>query len=129
MAWRVYLTGLALLLLAGAFLLTDRLLYPPGITEANVKRIRPGMTLAQVERLLRGRAAQEEPLCVVLLFSVPPRNSRSPVTDEPFCWLRLGHGLAGSVPVYFTPQGKVMRADFVPTPGPSLGVQAVESQP
>ena len=35
MPWRVYCTGLALLLLAGAFLLTDRLVRPPGITEVN----------------------------------------------------------------------------------------------
>src|SRR5262245_29658238 len=129
MSWRVYCTGLALLLLVGAFLLTDRLLFPPGPTESNVKRIQPGMTLAQVERLLGGRAAREEPLSVALRFSVSLRNSRRTGADEPFCWLRLWHGPAGSVPVYFTPQGKVMRADFVPTPRLPLGGQAVESQP
>ncbi len=48
----VYLTGLALLLLAGAFLLTDKLLWPPGVTEANLLRIRVGMTLGEVEAIL-----------------------------------------------------------------------------
>src|SRR5262245_46389648 len=56
MSWRVYCSGLALLLLAGAFLQTDRLVRPPGVTEANVQRIRPGMSLAAVETTL-GRKA------------------------------------------------------------------------
>src|SRR5262245_2383214 len=51
-----YFTGLALLLLAGAFLLTDRLTRRPGVTEANAKRIQVGMTLADVEALLGGRS-------------------------------------------------------------------------
>src|SRR5262245_55803841 len=49
----VYLSGVGLLLLAGAFLLTDRALSLwPGVTEANVRRVRPGMTSHQVEALL-----------------------------------------------------------------------------
>jgi hypothetical protein len=52
MSRRVYLLGVGLALLAGAFLLTDALLWRPGVTEANVRRIRPGMTLAEVEALL-----------------------------------------------------------------------------
>jgi hypothetical protein len=48
-----YLAGLALLLLAGAFLLTDHLLAPPpGVTEENARRIRPGMSRAWTERVL-----------------------------------------------------------------------------
>jgi hypothetical protein len=39
------LAGVALVALA--LLLTDRLLWRPGLTEANVRRIRPGMTLAE----------------------------------------------------------------------------------
>ena len=38
-------------------LLTDRLLWAPGLTEDNVRRLRPGMTLADVEALLGGPAA------------------------------------------------------------------------
>jgi hypothetical protein len=42
----LWLTGLALVV--GALLLTDRLLWAPGLTEDNVRRLRPGMTLAEV---------------------------------------------------------------------------------
>src|SRR5262249_30448538 len=56
-----YFTGLALLLVAGAFLLTDHLLaLPPGVTEANVRRIKPGMPLGRVQGIL-GRAADWDP--------------------------------------------------------------------
>jgi hypothetical protein len=50
----VYLLGVGIVLLAGAFLLTDRLLWRPGVTEANVRRNRVGMTSAQVEAILGG---------------------------------------------------------------------------
>ena len=51
----LWLVGLALVV--GALLLTDRLLWQPGLTEDNVRRIRPGMTLAEVEALLGGPAS------------------------------------------------------------------------
>src|SRR5262249_6453326 len=51
----LWLAGLALI--AGALLLTDRLLWQPGLTEDSVRRIPPGMTLAEVEALLGGPAA------------------------------------------------------------------------
>jgi hypothetical protein len=55
-----YFTGLALLLVAGAFLLTDGLLTPaPGVTEENVQRIEPGMRRGWVERVLGGPATEE----------------------------------------------------------------------
>ena len=49
----------ALLWLAvvAALLLTDRLLWQPGLTEGNVCRIRPGVPLAEVE------APAEAPRC------------------------------------------------------------------
>src|SRR5262245_55566628 len=53
----VYWAGWALLLVAGAFLLTDALTWTPGVTERNARRVRPGMTLPEVEALLRGPAA------------------------------------------------------------------------
>jgi hypothetical protein len=37
-----------------ALLLADRLLWQPELTEENVRRIRSGMTLAEVEALLGG---------------------------------------------------------------------------
>src|SRR5262249_29060712 len=50
----LWLAGLALVALA--LLLTDRLLWQPGLTEDHVRRLRPAMTLEQVEALLGGPA-------------------------------------------------------------------------
>jgi hypothetical protein len=51
----VYLLGVGLALVALALTFTDwALSLPPGVTEANVRRIRPGMTPAEVEALLGG---------------------------------------------------------------------------
>jgi hypothetical protein len=47
----VYGLGVGLALVALAFVLTDALLWQPGATEANAKRIREGMTLAEVEAI------------------------------------------------------------------------------
>jgi hypothetical protein len=52
MSRRVFLLGLGLALVAGAFLLTDALLWRPGVTEANARRVRPGMRLEEVETIL-----------------------------------------------------------------------------
>ena len=52
MSRRVYLLGVGIVLVAGAFLLTDALLWRPGVTEANVRRIRPGMKRTEVEAVL-----------------------------------------------------------------------------
>ena len=50
-----FLLGLGLLLVAVAFVVTHHLLGPwPGVTDANVKRIKPGMTRGEVETLLDG---------------------------------------------------------------------------
>ena len=51
----LWLAGLALVV--GALLLTDRLLWAPGLTEDNVRRLRLGMTLAEIEALLGGPTA------------------------------------------------------------------------
>jgi hypothetical protein len=67
----VGVAGCVVLLALGA---TERLLEPPpGVTEANLRRIRKGMTLANVEAIF-GRAADEqttgisstEPTCFVV---------------------------------------------------------------
>ena len=64
---RVFLWLAGFALVVGALLLTDRLLWQPGLTEDNVRRIRPGMTLAEVEPCWAARrrspaAAAGEPL-------------------------------------------------------------------
>lgn len=51
----VFSLGVGLLLMAVAFVVTCAVLGPsPGVTEANVKRINPGMTLTEVEGILGG---------------------------------------------------------------------------
>ena len=53
MSRRVYLLGVGLALVALGLAFTDwALSLRPGVTEANARRIRPGMTLAEVEGLL-----------------------------------------------------------------------------
>jgi hypothetical protein len=52
----LWLGGIALI--ACALLLTDRPLWRPGLTEDNMRRLRPGVTLAGVEALLGGPAAE-----------------------------------------------------------------------
>ena len=48
----VYLSGLALVVLALAFLVTDELTWRPGAKEMNTRRIRPGMTLEEAAAVL-----------------------------------------------------------------------------
>src|SRR5262245_4174386 len=56
MSKQVYLLGVGVALVALAFAVTHQLLTPPpGVTEANVTRLRPGMTLNQVEAILGDR--------------------------------------------------------------------------
>ncbi len=51
----VFLLGVGMLLVALAFMATYAVLGPaPGVTEANVRRIRRGMPLAEVESILGG---------------------------------------------------------------------------
>jgi hypothetical protein len=53
MSRQVYLLGVGMVLVAGALLAADAALGPrPGVTAANVRRIREGMTLEQVEGIL-----------------------------------------------------------------------------
>src|SRR5437870_10676097 len=52
MSRRVYLLGVGLALVALAFILTDALLWQPGVIDANVRRIRQGMKLEDVEAIL-----------------------------------------------------------------------------
>ena len=56
MSRRIYLLGVGLALVALALAFTDwALSFQPGVTEANARRIRPGMTQEAVESLLGGK--------------------------------------------------------------------------
>jgi hypothetical protein len=112
---RVYLLGVGLALVAGAFLLTDALLRRPGVTEVNVRRIRVGMTLAEVEALLGGCG---EAIAV---------NREDGDTRE--CvgvWLWVGP--TGAVWVLMDPTGRVVETDWWPSgespPGPFARLRA-----
>src|SRR5438128_9441402 len=90
---RAYLWLAGVALVGGALLLTDRLLWQPGLTEGNVRRIRPGMTLAEVEALLGGPAADT--------FEMP--------ADYPaYRWKREWRGEGAAVDVQFSADGRVM---------------------
>jgi hypothetical protein len=99
MAKRAYqwLAGLALV--AGALLLTDSLLWEPGLTEDNVRRIRPGMTLAEVEALLGGPAT-----CAMDMRAAPAAVAKG------YRWLRPWQAEGALVAVQFFPDGTVMAA-------------------
>ncbi len=52
MSKRTFHVGLAIVAVALAFLAVDGLCWRPGLTEANVRRIRDGMTLEEVRAIL-----------------------------------------------------------------------------
>jgi hypothetical protein len=58
---RVYLLGVAMVLVGVAFLVTDRLVCQPEPTEANLQRIKPGMTRGQVMAILGPKGAPLAP--------------------------------------------------------------------
>ena len=92
---RVCLWLCGVVLVVGALLLTDGLLWRPGLTEDNVRRIKPGMTLAEVEALLGGPAADT--------FEMPE--------DYPaYRWQREWREGGASVVVQFFADGRVMTA-------------------
>jgi hypothetical protein len=95
MSRRVFLLGVALALLALAFALTDWWLgLQPGVTEANVKRIRAGMTVQQVEAIFGG-----------------PRKFQ---TEPALGW--YWDGESGHAVVVFDGKDRVYSADFRPSP-------------
>jgi hypothetical protein len=100
MSRRVYLLGVGLALVALALAFTDwALSLQPGVTEANSRRIRAGMSLAEVESLL-GRPA-----------GWAQRTDRCGGD-----WLRKWGCPRGEVIVLSSPDDRVMRAAFHPNP-------------
>src|SRR5262245_48009928 len=110
---RVYLLGLGVALVGLALAFTDwALSLRPGVSEQNVKRIRPGMTLAEVEALLGGRAGEEHPL----------EEWAGPVVRAwARHWGRFWRGAAGRAEVCFDRDERVEWAAFRPAPGGTTG--------
>jgi hypothetical protein len=108
MSRRALLWLAGVVLVVGALFLTDWLLWQPGLTEDNARRLRPGMTLAEVEALLGGPAADS--------FEMPPDY-------RAFRWQREWRKGGTSVVVQFFPDGRVMAAGARggPSQAPSHG--------
>jgi hypothetical protein len=98
----LWLAGLALVI--AALFLTDRLLWAPGLTEDNVRRIWPGMTLAEVEALLGGPAAE---------------TVEMPTDDPAYRWHRKWRDGAAWAEASFWEDGLVMTGGGRGHPQPS----------
>jgi hypothetical protein len=107
MSRRVYLLGVGVALVAGAFLLTEALLWRPGVTEANMRRVRPGMKQARVETLLGG-----PPKCRGVLRSVRVDAEGEVIFPEQGSYTALWVGPDGQIRVDFGPAGDVVSAQF-----------------
>jgi hypothetical protein len=92
----LWLVGVALVALA--LLLTDRLLWRPGLTEDNVRRIKAGMTLAEVEALLGGPATE----------TIDGQAEGEPISPLRVRWQREWLEGGDSVVVQFWADGRVM---------------------
>jgi hypothetical protein len=96
MSRRVYLLGVGLALVALALAFTEWALRPrPGVTEANVRRIRPGMTLTEVTRIFGKLPDEREVLW----------HGRPLLT---YAW----YGDLGDAIVTFRKDGRVGQADW-----------------
>ena len=96
MSRRVYLLGVGIALVALALAFTDwALSLRPGVTEANAKRIRAGMTLEQVESILGSRPNER----IDRWRGGPP---------EACAW----YGAGGVIIVDFRKNGRVRRGDW-----------------
>src|SRR5262249_35942170 len=117
----VFRLGVGLLLVAAAFLLTGAVIGPPpGVTEANVKRIKPGLTLAEVEARLGGKATSEANRGAVRRAVAAYRAPRARAEGTPAsARLRCWEGAEGRAITYFSADGKVKWIFLVPSPRPS----------
>jgi len=104
MSRQVYLLGAGLALVALAFAATEAALGPrSGVTEANVKRIRPGMTLAEVEAIFGGPAD-------AVFEAILPDAGEPQLEGD----LRLWGLDRPNAAVLFGVDGGVIRAEWVP---------------
>jgi hypothetical protein len=94
MSRRVFLLGAGLTLVAMALAVTDwALSLQPGVTERNVRLIRPGMTLAEVEAIFG-----EPGYAVAGSIQVPSHPDGRPLRE---CEFRIWQGQGLSVCVWF----------------------------
>jgi hypothetical protein len=102
----VFLLGVGVMLVALAFVVTYRALGPkPGVTEANVRRLKPGMTVREVETILGAKArvlARAGDCC---------KNALAP-DPSPSPWVALSWGEDGMALVYFDERDHLERAEF-----------------
>ena len=108
MSRRVFLLGVGLALVALAFVLTDVLLWEPGVTAANVRRIRAGMTLAEVNAVL-GPPVQDEMRLLAITTNSGAMDTAAP-EDFTCAW----EGPGGSVAVRFDAGERVREYWFLP---------------
>jgi hypothetical protein len=108
MSRRVYLLGVGLALVALAFVLTDALLWQAGVTEANVNRIRPGMSLEQAEGIL-GKATDARVLTKRLSVAIWKDDASYYVIalfmDRRVKWIRSSWYDAPKTPALLAPKG------------------------
>ncbi|HYT90030.1 MAG TPA: hypothetical protein VEL76_15090 [Gemmataceae bacterium] len=122
---RVAWVGIALTVVVLALGVTERLLWQPGVTEANVRRLRAGMTLQEVENLLGGpsgnysRIPDEE----AGLWTIDP--NRPDLNRQFFIGREVWIGDAVAVAVWFDAQGRVVRKESYQTlnRGPLQGLR------
>jgi hypothetical protein len=91
----LWLAGLAVVI--GALLLTDRLLWQPGLTEDNVRRIRPGDDLG-------GRRG------------LGPMQFITPGPEDDGSTLYRGRGRAGDALAWTDDRGRVQQIFWSPSP-------------
>jgi hypothetical protein len=108
MSRRVFLLGVGLALVALALAFTDwALSLRPGVTEANVRRIRQGMTELEVRALLGDRPRSMNPLRMWLSDRRYHEFGRKGEVAE-MVWA----GDAGTAKVYLDADGLALRAAF-----------------
>ena len=114
MSRRVYLLGVGLALVALGLAITDwALSLRPGVTEANCRKIRAGMTVTEVATRLGGPGA---PIWDGLAVGSSPATPPSPPTGYLWC------SDAGALLVWAGEDGRVQRASWMPSRQASPGL-------
>src|SRR5262249_36879003 len=129
MSRQVYLLGAGLALVALSLAFTDwALTLRPGVTKANVKRVRPGMTVEEVEAILGDYSDSHVGMGIGTL-PAPSREDFQAflhtIAHDPDCGLDgvqlFKFAEAGNALIVFEMDGRVRQAKWLPTGRPSLG--------